>query len=105
MRLGSGFRSAVNSRADSDATCICRLVRRQTALPSELDARARPSCLRETRIQLQIVLCHVLSREAPVELRANAIAIQRADPARRFDGLIFILHDEAGDAFLENLRH
>ena len=41
-------------------------------LNSRLDAGARSSRLREARIELQIVLRHVLSREAPVELRANA---------------------------------
>src|SRR5271156_5531497 len=68
-------------------------------------AGACPPPFRKPRIQLQIILCHVLRRESLVELGADAIAVEHADLAHRLHGLTFILYDESSDAVLENLRH
>src|ERR1700761_8050204 len=61
--------------------------------------------LRQTRIQFQIVLRHMMRREASVEFRADSVAVERTDFGHSLDGLLLVLHDESGHAMLQNLRN
>src|SRR5690606_14881876 len=61
--------------------------------------------LGEPFVQAKVVAGHALRGEALLEDLAASRAVERAGPAHRGHRLVAALHDEAGDAFVDDLRH
>src|ERR1700704_2745380 len=68
-------------------------------------ARARAPRLRQARVQLQIILRHVLRGEAQVEFGPYPAPVQRGESTQCLDGFVLVAYYEARDTIFDHFGH